>query len=480
MQQHIVPRFDRSITNLANIKANWVTFTVFWFMKKYDDTDIHPNYTLYTVLDSSLTHAIQKAHELGLEIALKPMVDVEEPVGLWRGEIKPANWTLWFANYRSFIDHYASLASANDVDLFVVGTELKSSQFQTSEWLHVIDEARTYFSGNMTYAANWDSYDTNSVGFWSTLDYVGVDAYFPLTNSYNPTVAQLISAWSNCTASGWWGTGRNWTNEMYSTYQITGKKIVFTEIGYYSQDGTNTQPWTSFSPSHEIDLQEQANCYQASLEVMQNKTWFMGWFWWNFETNPNAGGSDDNWYTPQNKPAENVLKYYYGSPPDIAVTGVESNRTLVPKGGFLTVNVTLENRGIYPETFNVSVYGNTTIVQAQELTLANGSSATIGFVWNTSDFVTGNYSTSAYAWPLPFETHTEDNTYVDGWVCIVIPGDVNADRKVDIRDLAIIAKLFGINYLDPKYSLNCDINGDGKVDIMDLAIAAKNFRQTDL
>jgi hypothetical protein len=69
---------------------------------------------------------------------------------------------------------------------------------------------------------------------------------------------------------------------------------------------------------------------------------------------------------------------------------------------------------------------------------------------------------------------------VDGWVCIVIPGDVNADRKVDIRDMAIIAKLFGINYLDPKYDSNCDINGDGKVDITDLAITAKNFRKTDL
>lgn len=307
--------FDESIVNLANVGADWVTFTVFWFMNTSSTTQIYRRPDLYTSSDSSLIHAIQKAHGLNMNVALKPMVDVVD--GSWRGTINPSNWTLWFENYRNFTNYYADLARTNNVELFTVGTELRSSQTYESEWRKVINETRTRFSWNVTYAANWDSYSTFSrlpqyaAKFWDALDYVGVDAYFPLTNTYNPTLEQLKGAWSNSTATGWWGTGFNWTNELYSTYTGTGKKIVFTEIGYISQNGTNTQPWTGFTPAHEIDLQEQADCYQACLEVFKDKAWFMGWFWWNWETDPNAGGQYDDWYTPQNKPAQNVLYQYY-------------------------------------------------------------------------------------------------------------------------------------------------------------------------
>jgi hypothetical protein len=333
--------FDQSITNLANIKANWVTFTVFWFMANKNDVEMHPRPDLYTASDSSLVHAIQKAHELNIKVALKPMVDIVD--GSWRGEIQPSSWTLWFQNYRNFINYYAVFATTNDVELFEVGTELRSAQSYESQWRQVISEVRTRFSRNITYAANWDSYSIFSrlpsyaVRFWDALDYVGVDAYFPLTNSYSPTVQQLISAWSYSTASGWWGTGKNWTNEMYLTYAQFGKQIIFTEIGYYSQDGTNTQPWTGFSPSHQIDLQEQADCYQAALEYFKSKAWFNGWFWWDWQTDPDAGGPLDNWYTPQNKPAQDVLNYYYSV--ILNIPPVADNLQISPSNPLTTDNL---------------------------------------------------------------------------------------------------------------------------------------------
>jgi len=414
------PDFDQSISNLAGIKANWVTFTVFWFMEHYTDTEMHRRPDLYTSSDSSLIHAIQKAHSLGIKVVLKPMVDVVD--GTWRGSINPSNWTLWFQDYRNFVNYYASIAEANNVELFTVGTELRSSQTSAVEWRRVISDSRALYTKNLTYAANWDSYGTGGawpITFWDALDYVGVDAYFPLTNSLNPTVSQLVSAWSYCTAPGWWGTGHNWTNELYLVYTQTGKKIVFTEIGYYSQDGTNTQPWGGFQPAHQIDLQEQADCYQAALEVFRNKTWFMGWFWWNWETDPDAGGPYDNWYPPQNKPAQSILnQYYLEVPPDIAVANATCSNSLVVQGEPVIVNVTTRNQGIYPETFNLTVYANATIVTTEEISLDNGTELTIPLSWDTASFEKGNYTVSAYAWPLQFETDISDNNFTDGVVDI--------------------------------------------------------------
>lgn len=476
--------FDQSVANLANIKANWVTFTVFWFMETYTDTEMHPRPDLYTASDSSLIHAIQKTHELEMKVALKPMVDVAD--GYWRGNINPTSWALWFENYRNFINYYADLAEANDVELFEVGTELRSSQFRESEWRQVISEVRTRFSKNITYAANWDSYSTfaslpeYAVNFWDALDYVGVDAYFPLTDSYNPTVEQLLSAWSHA-ASGWWGTGRNWTDDLYSTYTQTGKEIIFTEIGYISQNGTNTQPWGGFSPPHEIDLQEQADCYQAALEVFKEKTWFMGWFWWNWETYPDAGGPSDNWYTPQNKPAQDILnQYYYEVPPDIAVTNVTCSKTVIGQGYSATINITVGNQGTYTETFNLTAYANTTIIRTEEVILENGSSTNVIFCWNTTGFAKGDYTISAYATSVPGETDTADNTYTDGLVVVTIPGDIDGDRDLDYDDFILLAGAYGSSSGQPAYKPETDIDCDGDVDYDDFTILAGNYGKTEL
>jgi len=61
-----------------------------------------------------------------------------------------------------------------------------------------------------------------------------------------------------------------------------------------------------------------------------------------------------------------------------------------------------------------------------------------------------------------------------------IVGDLTKDMKVDIKDIAIVAKAYGSEPGDPNWNLNADITGptgepDGKVDIRDLALIAINF-----
>ena len=41
------------------------------------------------------------------------------------------------------------------------------------------------YTGPLTYAANHGN--ETSVGWWNDLDYIGIDAYYPLTNKNNPT-----------------------------------------------------------------------------------------------------------------------------------------------------------------------------------------------------------------------------------------------------------------------------------------------------
>jgi parallel beta-helix repeat protein len=161
---------------------------------------------------------------------------------------------------------------------------------------------------------------------------------------------------------------------------------------------------------------------------------------------------------------------------DVAVKGVSPSKTVVGHGHPLAMEVTALNVGSYTETFNVTAYANTNIIDTvTNITLTSGSSTIITLRWNTTGFAKGNYTITAHAEPVLGETDTTDNTLIDGWVMVVYPGDINGDGKVNVEDMFAVAKTFGSECGQPKYAPNCDINSDCKINVKDIFITAKNF-----
>jgi len=178
-------------------------------------------------------------------------------------------------------------------------------------------------------------------------------------------------------------------------------------------------------------------------------------------------GSDADHY-PLMKP--------YAGPHDMGIKAFIS-KTVVAENYSTTVsiNVTIINYGEQAETFNFTLQTNTTI-QEQTLTLVSRNSTTLTFSWNTISFPKGNYIINAYASPVPGETDTTDNTYI-GWIVITIPGDVDGNGKVDMKDIGWICKAYGSTPGHPKWSPNADINDDGKVDMKDIGYACMHYGQ---
>lgn len=173
---------------------------------------------------------------------------------------------------------------------------------------------------------------------------------------------------------------------------------------------------------------------------------------------------------------------------DIATLDVKRHKTVVGQGYNCRINVTVKNEGSFPETFNLTLYANTSVIETKEIILESGASTTITFTWNTTCFAKGNYTIWAYAWPVPGETDTADNTFVNGWVVVAMVGDIAGigtfpntlpDGKIDMKDVAVVSKQFGIHHPDPRYIPNYDINGDGKNDMKDIAIVSKQFGKHD-
>jgi len=106
---------------------------------------------------------------------------------------------------------------------------------------------------------------------------------------------------------------------------------------------------------------------------------------------------------------------------DIAIISVTPAKNVIFPAYAGNITVTVENQGGFTETFSVTAYANTTIIDTKEMVLTMGNSTIIPFTWNTTGFVLGNYTISAVADVVANETDTLDNTYLDGIVTVRLP-----------------------------------------------------------
>jgi outer membrane protein assembly factor BamB len=162
---------------------------------------------------------------------------------------------------------------------------------------------------------------------------------------------------------------------------------------------------------------------------------------------------------------------------NIAVSDLTESKLEVGQGYALNINSTVQNNGDTAETFNMTAYANGTAIETKELTLTNGSSTTVTFVWDTTSFVYGNYSISAIATSVPDETNSTDNNIFGGCVVVTIPGDLDGDFTVGLTDLVILARTYGSRPTDPGWNPNADIDGNSVVGLSDLVILAQHYGQ---
>lgn len=291
---------SNAFLSVKNVHANWVAFMPYAYLVK-NTANLKWNDTWQYTGEKreGIIQCTQIAQKQGFKIMLKPHLWLMN--GQYTGDLVFENekaWQDFETSYEKYLLENAMLADSLQIDMLCIGTELeKMIQLRPLFWEKLIGEIRKIYHGKLTYASNWDHYQ--AVPFWDKMDFIGIDAYFPLCSRKNPTLESLKRGWEKH------------INEMENYVKNQGKPVLFTEYGYRNIDFAAHQPWESYKPFPANET-AQMLCYQSFFENVWHKTWFAGGFVWKWydETNPEKRENSTD-YTPQEKLAEKELAKRY-------------------------------------------------------------------------------------------------------------------------------------------------------------------------
>ncbi|WP_445710083.1 glycoside hydrolase family 113 [Flavobacterium sp.] len=291
---------EKEIEPILHSNANWVTLMPFAFMKTINDTTLFYNSNRQWIGErkEGIEHSANQFKKNKISVMLKPQIWI--PNG-FTGHIKMNSEQEWISlekNYEKFILLYAQIAEEQQIELLCIGTELNTFVINRPEYWHqLIVKIKALYKGKLTYAENWDTFET--VSFFKNIDYIGIDAYFPLSKEKTPSISEIEQQWMQH------------KNKIENLAKELNKKVLFTEFGYQSIDYTTKEPW-DFSQKKTLNLKAQSNALQALFNTFWKEDWFAGGFLWKwFDDYENVGGLEDTDYTVQNKPAFQIIQNEY-------------------------------------------------------------------------------------------------------------------------------------------------------------------------
>jgi hypothetical protein len=234
------------------------------------------------------------AHELGLKVILKPMLDCKD--GTWRAHInffdidEPCEntWGQWFESYTEYMVTFAKIAQQAKCEMLVIGTELVQTDRRTSEWIMLINNIRKVYDGLLTY--NCDKYQEENVKWWDHVDVISASGYYPYDN-IEEQIARI---------------------ELF--VKRYNKPYFFAEAGCPARVGSKHNP-NDWSFEGALSSEEQAEWIQKFIEATKDKDWMCGYSWWAWrqeiikEENPEM--NDD--YDMYRKPAAKLIKELYST-----------------------------------------------------------------------------------------------------------------------------------------------------------------------
>ncbi len=286
----------KQIEKLTALGSKVIAIVPYSFMRKHDRIDKIPVVRHYvSENDASIATSLHHADENGLSTLLKPQIWLPRS---WPGAIDfadPADWDRFFAQYRHWIYHYAILAELYSADMLAIGTEFQQATLKyPDQWRQIILDIRNIYKGYLTYAANWGD-EIENIEFWSDLDYIGCNCYYPLSDKLDATDQDLQRGIDDM------------LSRLEALSKENGKPVLLTEIGYANIQAPWRQPHDE-DLTDKISEEDQSRAIRLVSESLKSTDFIHGVYWWKWPSYGNYPLKKDRGFTPATKQAESIIE----------------------------------------------------------------------------------------------------------------------------------------------------------------------------
>jgi hypothetical protein len=293
------PYSEVLLDELVRLGANAVVVTPFARLWSLSSTELDLDFELpYAESRQGVRRLIEQAHARGLRVVIVPHLWVE--TGGWRGELDPGSdegWSAYQAAYSRFVLAWADDAQSFGADGLSIGVECKSwSGRFGAYWTDLIQEIRKRFHGSITYSSNWD--EVEDVLFWDQLDWIGINAFYPLASASNASYATYEA------------TARDTMRKLAELSALHERPVVLMEIGYTTRTEAAVEPWLWPDDMTDVtvDEHEQARALYALGRAAADERSVLGFFVWRYYANLDDVSQEAVWgFSPHGKLAEPVL-----------------------------------------------------------------------------------------------------------------------------------------------------------------------------
>lgn len=301
------------IDKMADLNIRWVALMVNVMQETFSSTRLFQDF-IFTPTDSEVEHYIERLHEKGIRVMLKPMVECLD--SSWRGRItfpdgdeqiqgiKVNYWEQWFESHIASLVHYGKMAERLGVELFCVGCELDGTQHKTELWRNAIGALKSVYNGPLTYDPTHRALDQGIPCDWfDELDLLGLSFYFPAADRSGTTVEEMVSFLQPR------------VEQMRQLHERFNLPIVFAETGTRSFVGGGVDH--DYREKRPYDGMEQANYIEAVMTAFWGYEWWLGQYIWKWDEQQerpqySIDPAGDTGFTISGKPAEDVVRRWYG------------------------------------------------------------------------------------------------------------------------------------------------------------------------
>lgn len=270
------PTWAKDVAQMqAQTQAQWVEMIVSFSQSSLTDTHVTAS---NGPTPDELYVGVTNARAAGLRVYLKPLLNVQNAIDSWNGDISFATHAeaqQWFQSYWAAYEPYVKAAASAGASQVSLGAEYSKLQDEyPDQWEWLIQQVSSVFHGALTYELNHDTL-TGPQPAWMRdprLTYLGVSMYRSLQSTPKDiSTSQIEQLWQ-----------AQIIPLLDSFSKAEGKRMILSEVGYRDTADCLYQPWvhTSSAPA---DPTLQGAAYAAALAETMSDSQIAGAFFWAWQ-----------------------------------------------------------------------------------------------------------------------------------------------------------------------------------------------------